>query len=66
MKCVQATHLDARGNQNLDGNEESEFKGKWKKKRNENTRKEKGKLFFKHSSKTSHDEDYLKVEEKAS
>ena len=40
--CVQATHLEARGKQNLDGNEESEFKGKWKKKRNENSRKEKG------------------------
>ena len=25
---VQATHLEARGKQNLDGNEESEFKGK--------------------------------------
>ena len=29
--CVQATHLEARGKQNFDGNEESEFKGKWKK-----------------------------------
>ena len=46
--CVQATHLEARGKQNLDENEENEFKGKWKKNRNENIRKEKGKFFCKH------------------
>ena len=56
--CVQATHLEARGKQNFDGNEENEFKGNWKKKRNENVRKEKGKLFCKRYSKTSHDEDH--------
>ena len=45
--CVQATHLEARGKQNFDGNEECEFKGKWKKKRNANSRKEKGKISVK-------------------
>ena len=55
--CIQAIHLEARVKQKLDGNGKSKFKGKWKKKRNENTRKGKGKFFYKHCSKTSHDED---------
>ena len=55
--CVQATHLEARGKQYFDGNEDSEFKGKGRK-RNANSRKEKGKLFCKNCSKTSHDEDH--------
>ena len=43
--CVQATHLEVRGKQNIDENEENEFKGKWKKKRNANIGKEKEKFF---------------------
>ena len=54
--CVQATHLEARGKQNIDENEENELKWKWKKKKNANIRKEKGKLFCKKCSKTGHDE----------
>ena len=57
--CVQATHLEARGKKYFDGNEESEFKGEGKKKRNANSRKEKGKFFYKHCSKTRHDEDHF-------
>ena len=55
--CVQAMHLEARGKQSFDGNVDSEFKGK-RRKINENSRKEKGKLFCKNCSKTSHDEDH--------
>ena len=54
---VQATHLDVRGKNTFDGNEGSDFKGKGRK-RFENSRKEKGKLFCKNCSKTSHDEDH--------
>ena len=49
--CVEATHLEERGKKNLDENGENEFKGKWKKKRNENVKKEKGKFFCKYYSK---------------
>ena len=55
--CVQATHLEARGKQYFDGNMDSEFKGKGRK-INAKSRKEKGNIFCKNCSKTSHDEDH--------
>ena len=55
--CVQAMHLEARGKQYFDGNEDREYKGKGRK-INANSRKEKGKFFCKKCFKTSHDEDH--------
>ena len=55
--CVQATHLETTGKNIFDGNEDSDFKGKGRK-RITNSRKEKGKFFCKNCSKTSHDEDH--------
>ena len=56
--CVQATHLEARGKQSFDGNMDSEFKGKGRK-RNAKSRKENENFFCKNCSKTSHDEDHF-------
>ena len=57
--CVQATHLEARGKQNIDEKRESEGKGKrvfWKRKEKQICKREKEKITCKNCSKTGHDE----------
>ena len=58
--CVQATHLEARGKQNIDEKSDSEGKGKGKfyerGKRNSYVKREKEKLTCKHCLKNGYDE----------
>ena len=58
--CVQATHLEARGKQNIDEKSDSDSKGKGKfyGKGNSSVKREKEKLTCKHCLKNGHDEDH--------